>query len=428
MKKYNVIIFTSLLLVFLLTGCFSYRFSRLSQYGNSSNSSGDLHEIYADSDHLANQIDPELVDSMNRFTFNLYQELSQEDESNIFISPFSISTALTMLYNGVDGVTKEEMQQVLELNNMDLDAINDTYQKLMLSLLRADANVKLNVANSVWIRDEFIPKEAYIETLKEYFFAEVFTENFKTRETVNAINNWIDTTTDGMIDEMIEKIDPETVMYLINAIYFKGHWTHPFDEKFTQKELFHMGETSSDVDMMHQFEDLNFFYNDDLLGVELPYGRERLSMYAFVPRDGQDLNQIFQTLDYDSFGYFFQEFNAFQNVEVKLPKFRVEYGIKELKDVLMTMGIEEVFEEGKANLSKIGDRLFVDSVSHKAIIEVNEKGSEAAAATVIDIKTESAVIRETNIEPIFIADEPFFFVIRDKYTNTILFMGKVGEL
>ncbi|MFP4697597.1 MAG: serpin family protein [Eubacteriales bacterium] len=386
-----------------------------------------ISEVYAESDDLASQVDRDVINLINRFAFDLYKELEKDDEKNIFISPYSISSALTMLYNGADTTTKEEIAKVLHYDETSMDDINETYKNLMISLLRADADVKINVANSTWIRDTFKPKENYIDVLEDYFFSEVYTKDFNNSNTVDEINQWISNATDDMISKMINEINIDTVMYLINAIYFKGDWTKQFDENRTKKEDFFSIDKTTEVDMMHQFEEFDFFQNDELIGVELPYGRERISMYAFVPQnDNNDIETIISNLDYDKFNEMFGNFREYENVEVKFPKFKVDYGVKELKNSLKSLGMEESFTND-ADLTKIENDLFVSSVSHKAVIEVNEKGSEAAAATVVDITTESMPI-EDEFKPVFIADQPFFFVIRDNYTGVILFMGKIGDL
>ncbi|TCK98230.1 serpin B [Natranaerovirga hydrolytica] len=388
----------------------------------------DVSKVYAEADDIAQTLPSELIDSMNAFAFDLFQELEKEEDSNIFISPFSITTALTMLYNGTDTFTKEEMKEVLHYDSYELSEINEAYQKLIISLLRADADVELDIANSVWIKDDFKPREMFVEQLRQYYFSEVFNRDFSDSNTVDEINNWINDATNEMIPHMLDDINPFTVMYLINAIYFKGDWTHPFEEADTKDESFHMTDEIIDVPMMNQVETLDFFYNEDLIGVELPYGRQRMSMYGFVPRDQtNNIDGIIEKMDFNDFNTLFDEFKEVDNVEVKLPKFKVEYGVKELKDALTNLGMGSAFVDG-ADLTKIEENLYVGSVAHKAIIEVNEEGSEAAGATIIDIRLESYIEPDTTIDPVFIADQPFLFVIRDNETGAILFMGKINDL
>ena len=430
MKKFLCII---LLLSLILSGC-----NNPSNSENNSTSSNNTktnfesmsakekEQLYENSDSLASNVSTDFVNNMNDFSLDLFRELQKEDtDKTIFISPFSISTALTMLYNGADNNTKDEMAKAMYLEDLSLEDINEYSKSLLESLMKADEQVTLNINNSTWIHQNFEPKGQYIDNMQDYFFSEVITKDFANPNTVDDINNWIEQSTEGLIDKLIDEIDDDVIMYLINTIYFNGDWTYAFEEHGTFDDNFYGLNTTSVVPYMIQTNDFNYLSNDAIEGIELPYGRERISFYAFLPTDDTtSLDELIENLNNTTLNNYFDEFNK-ESVYVKIPKFELEYGIKELQDSLQSLGMVDVFTEGKADLSGIGDNIYASRVLHKAVIQLDETGTEAAAATAVEIRLESA-----EVEPIeeFCADRPFLFIIRDNITNSILFMGKVTDL
>ena len=382
---------------------------------------------YAESDEKASSIDSNLVSANNRFAFQIFKELVEEDAGkNIFISPFSISTALAMTYNGAEGSTEESMSETLEYQDMPQEQINRGYLALLESLERVDREVALDIANSIWIHDEFESNvhDVFKNTLSEYFLSGIYARPFDESRTVTEINDWISDKTNKKIEEMIDKIDPLTRMFLINAIYFKGDWVTPFEKQATKKRDFYLSDGSIvRPDTMSVEGDFMYYSVENFSAVRLPYGRDKIAMYVFLPNKGINVDDFIDTLNQSSFEKHIDKLELRSYLPVRLPKFRLEYGVKRLNDALTEMGMGVAFDVHQADFSDMASldegSLYIDYVDHKAFIDVNEEGTEAAAATVVTVAVESGPAWT------FYVDRPFFFVIRDDRSKTILFMGKI---
>ncbi len=374
------------------------------------------------SDELAGKVDRGLVGSNTDFAFNIFNKLIAEDSGqNVFISPLSILLAIAMTYNGAVGDTNLAMADAMEFSGMDMEELNQGFSDLMVSILNGDPGVKINIANSIWPRLGFDPKEDFVDINKKYYSSEVNELDFSDPGAVDTINNWIEDATEEKIKKMLTEIPPDAVMYLINAIYFKGDWTYPFEEEATFEEDFYLGDGSKNpVQMMHIVEHFEYMEGDGFETLRLPYGEEKFSMYIALPGEGVEIDSILE--GFNSSGWNDLK-NGMSNTEVRLamPKYKMEYGVKLLNDVLTDLGMGIAFSPD-ADFSNINPDIFISKVMHKAVIEVNEKGSEAAAATVVEM-VESAMPVDEMVE--FIVDRPFFFVIADDRSGAILFMGKV---
>ena len=384
-----------------------------------------ISDVYALSDEKANSVDKSLVSSNSKFALNIFKELSIEDANkNVFISPLSILIALSMAFNGAESTTKDAMARVLQLENMSLEEINQRYLNLIESLENADNQVKLSIADSVWIRDTLEPyvKQDFTQRVKEFFKSEVFCRDFGDPQTIDEINGWISNKTNGKIDRMVEDIGPDLVMFLINAIYFKGEWVTSFNESATKQADFFLSDGSTvKAAMMSTKGNFSFYEGEDFKAARLPYGRDKIAMYVFLPKGDVALDSFIESLSQETLENYVDRFSLVEGLEVRFPKFKIEYGVKRLNDVLKELGMGIAFDPTNADFTGIAPApLFIEYVDHKAVIEVNEKGTVAAAATVVGIDVTSV---PTN--PTFIVDRPFFFVIRDDRSGTILFMGKV---
>ncbi|MBS7649265.1 MAG: serpin family protein [Candidatus Bathyarchaeia archaeon] len=385
-------------------------------------------DAYALSDEKANSVDRNLVSSNTKFALNIFKEISIEEGSkNVFISPLSISIALSMTFNGAEGTTKDAMARVLQFGNMSLEEINQEYLNLIESLKNVDKHVQLSIANSIWIRDSFKPlvKQDFQQRVEDYFKSDVFTRDFGNPQTPNEINAWLSNETGGKIDKMVDQIDPELVMFLINAIYFKGEWLTSFNETATGKGDFHLSNGSVvKVDMMSTRGNFSYYEGENFRAARFPYGRDKIAMYVFLPNRNITLDLFIDSLNLEAWQRYISGFRLIEGLEVKFPKFKLEYGVKRLNDVLEKLGMEVAFDPFHANFRGIAPTdLFIDFVDHMAVIEVNEKGTVAAAATTVGVSL-TAVPTPT---PTFVVDRPFFFVIRDDRSGTILFMGKVVD-
>jgi serine protease inhibitor len=374
------------------------------------------------SDELAGKVDSSLVGSNTDFAFNIFNKLIAEDSGqNVFISPLSILLALAMTYNGALGDTNLAMADAMEFSGMDIEELNQGLSDLLVSILNGDPGVKINIANSIWPRLGFNPKEDFVEINKKYYSSEVNELDFSDPGAVDTINGWIEDATEEKIKKMLAEIPPDAVMYLINAIYFKGDWTYPFEEESTFEEDFNLeGGSKKLVPTMHIIEHFDYAEGDGFGTLRLPYGEGKFSMYIVLPDEGVNIDGILEGFNSSIWN---DLKSGMSNVEVRvaMPKYKMEYGVKLLNDVLTDLGMGIAFSP-EADFSNINPDIFISKVMHKAVIEVNEKGSEAAAATVVEM-VESAMPEEKIIE--FIVDRPFFFVIADDRSGAVLFMGKV---
>jgi serpin B len=383
---------------------------------------------YAASDEKAAAVDPEVVKADTGFAVAIMRVLSKEDQGkNIFISPFSISTALAMTYNGAGGSTKEAMSRTLGIENMTLSGVNEGNLRLLESLESVDETIQLNIANSVWIRNDFATKirQSFTNGVTTYFKSEVFTRPFD-QGTITDVNNWINGKTNQKIPKILDSIDPNEVMFLINAIYFKGDWTKKFDESATHTGGFYLSDGSTvSASFMRQSEDFGYYDSGRFRAARFPYGRDKFAMYVFLPAKGVSLDSFVNDMTQDNLDSWFSSFRGNTKLQVELPKFKIEYGTKRLNEALTNLGMGVAFDRVKANFTGIAPispsaNLFIDFVDHKAYVDVNEKGTEAAAVTVVGIKVTSAPLTIP-----FIVDRPFLFVIRDDRSGAILFMGKI---
>src|SRR4030042_1757466 len=344
-------------------------------------------------------------------------------KKNIIISPLSIAYALSMTLNGADGTTREAMLEALRVNGITPEEINNSYKNLTEALLTVDKRVIMNIANSVWTEDRISPKQSFIDILEDFYSAESKAFSITDPAAPDKINDWIGENTNGLIKEMIDKLEDNTVMLIINAIYFKGKWKLQFDEKDTGQEPFYKsGGISVDVPMMNQKEDFKIFDDDGFMLAEFPYGQGNFVMDILLPDVKDGVSALLPSLTDAAFSGWIQQMGT-RETDVFIPRFK--YGFKKkLKEILSDMGMAIAFTED-ADFTNITEYppLLINDVTHQAFIETNEEGTEAAAATVVDIGLTSMPL-----EPlVFKADHPFIYIIRETTTNSIIFMGIVAD-
>lgn len=370
------------------------------------------------------QLNSDFVKGNTKFAADLMQKFSETEDidKNIFFSPFSISTALSMAYQGANTTTKECIEKTLNYTGMSTNEINRNYKEHLKYFKSLYPQVELNIANSIWSREGLSIKDSFLTTNEDIFGAKCTSLDFSDPLSVDIINKWISNSTKGMIGKMVNPpIPQETMMYLVNAIYFKGNWTDQFDISATKEGSFKniKGEIKSAM-MMSKFDSYNYTENDAYRAVELPYGSGNVSMYCILPQKG-NVNDFISGFNYDKWEEIKSKLKYKAKINLKLPRFKIDYEPKKLNDHLKALGLEEAYSKNADFLGISNEKLWIDSVSHKAIIDVNEKGTEAAAVTVIGISG-------TSMPNSFIADQPFMFLIADNKTGTILFMGKVVDL
>ncbi len=378
----------------------------------------------------AKEIDSRLVKANTEFGFKIFKQLiTQEPEKNVFISPASISMALAMTYNGADGETKDAMARTMEIENIDIEVFNKAYADLRTILQNPDPHVQISIANSLWMRKGMSFYKEFLDINEKYYGARVEELDFNSPEASKTINDWVRKQTKEKIEKIVDDIiEPDTIMYIINALYFKGSWTHKFDPKLTQEELFFLedGTEKSCFMMFQSDQEYPYYEGENFQAVSLPYGKGRLSMVLFLPDEGVSLQEFCQRITVEKWD---EWMDSFINTEgqVGLPKFKVEYEV-ELRETLEALGMGIAFDAAKADFSKIhpiapGANIYIDKVKHKTFVETNEVGTEAAGVTSVEIKRTGLPAQTFSM----IINRPFFFVIRDNETGTILFMGAIVD-
>jgi serine protease inhibitor len=381
-----------------------------------------------DSVHAAERVDPRLVESNTWFAFDLFHGLRQESpDNNIFISPASVSLALAMTFNGAGGDTAAAMADVLRFHDMSREEINAAFADLRTILVNPDPKVQLAIANSLWFREGEDFNDDFLQRNRDFYMAQIEALDFSRDDAAATINRWVEQQTNNKIKDLIAgPIDPMSVLFLINAIYFKADWQEPFDPKLTREIKFTLPNGSRiNHPVMFRNDEFRYLDGEGFQAVALPYGKNgRLSMYVFLPDEGQDLDNFYNNLSSAAWDNWQKSFAVREGL-VGLPRFSFEYE-SSLNNVLSSLGMGIVFDEGAADFSGMRSappNLFIAEVKHKSFVEVNEKGTEAAAATSVEIRVTSAPMNRFEL----VADRPFFFSIVDDKTGSILFMGTVND-
>ncbi|WP_193195979.1 serpin family protein [Nostoc sp. MG11] len=369
---------------------------------------------------------PKIVDANNKFGFKLFSEVQKNDstEKNVFISPTSVAIALAMTYNGSSGSTQQAMAKTLELQGMNLQEINSSYAASKKLLENPDAKVQITIANSLWANQDANFQPDFLQRTQDFYQAKVSNLNFKDTAAANTINNWVNENTRGKINKIVETIEPDQVLFLINAIYFKGNWSQEFDKSQTTQHPFYLTSgRQKQHPMMSQKGDYRYYENQQFQAVSLPYGKDaKVSFYIFLPKQNSNLKTFYQNLNVENWEKWMTQFNK-QAGFIRLPRFKTDYDVT-LNDALKALGMEEAFSS-KANFSGMGKNFAISQVQHKTFVEVNEEGTEAAAAT--SVAVEAVSLRQQPQPFKMIVDRPFFCVIRDNQTGNILFMGSIFE-
>ncbi len=368
-----------------------------------------------------------LVTANTGFAFDLLKQIVKaQPEANIFISPFSVSTVLQMAGNGASGATGTEMQHVLKTTSLPAGSLNEACRNLNQSLTSLP-DVTLNLANGIWYQNGIRLKPAFVAENKNYFLAELAGVDFGDPKSVDTINRWAEKKTRGKIKDVVQfPFPPLTRVILANAIYFKGKWDRPFDKRETKPHTFHLsGGGEKQAPMMWQHGTFSYQAGDGYQAVRLPYAGGRLQMYLFLPDANSSPAKLLAGLNSGTWRD--KILSHFEDREgtLALPRFKLNYDV-ELNDPLKVLGMRQAFTAGIADFSAMaGEPLYISKVKQKSFVDVNEEGTEAAAVTTVGVAAMGI------IEPVkpfeMIVDRPFFFVIEDSETQSILFMGIVSD-
>jgi len=368
-----------------------------------------------------------LASANSSFGFSLMKQVAGErSNGNAFVSPYSVSAALQMVWQGTAGETKKEMDEALALDGFKADAAATAYKALDKSIKASGTNVVLSIANSIWYAPNIELKPQYISINQNSYGAKLSALDFTDPRAAGVVNSWVSEQTRGKIEKIVEPpLSAMTGAFLANAIYFKGTWQHKFDTAATKDEPFHLRNGSQkQVGMMRQTRKFRYQEGRGFQAVRLPYSGERLGMFVLLPATNSNPETVLAGLTADVWnGQILPKF-AEREGTVGLPRFKLHFKA-DLIQALKAMGIRQAFAPA-ANFSGISDTpLFVSGVEHASFVEVNEEGTEAAAATGITMRMTS--IRPT-VEPFqMIVDRPFLFVIEDSTSHSILFIGVVNE-
>lgn len=369
------------------------------------------------------EIPSRISEGTTSFAFDFMHNLleTQPAEDNLFVSPLSLHMTLGMLLNGAENETSREILKTLKMDGVSIEDLNSAYKTLINDLPVADSKVSLGLANSAWYKSGFQVETDYQNMLKSSFNAEItglpFDDAGKDR-----INKWASDKTNGKIKKVLDKISPEHVMFLLNALYFKGDWSYQFDAKNTVDAQFQLENgTTKQVKMMNVKSDFKSASNTTYNAVSLPYANGQFNLTLVIPNGQNSVDKVLKEM-------IAEEWNTLQStglrkagINVGLPRFTLDYSA-DLNSTLDNMGIKKVFTSA-AELGKINKtaNLYVDFIKQDAYLGIDEKGTEAAAVTTIGIGLTSV----TPEPPRFICDRPFALIISENTSNTILFMGRI---
>jgi serine protease inhibitor len=361
-----------------------------------------------------------------RFAFKLYREiLREEGAANIFVSPASVMLCLCLLREGATGETQAAIDRVLEIASFDGNAFESAVGALKSVLQGKGPGLELEIANSVWCNQACTPRSEYLAKVKKDHDGEVIVLDFGNPETVDQMNGWVSGKTRGKINSIVESLDPLAILVAINAVYFKDLWVKPFEARLTREQLFHTGDGRGvKIPLMSQHGSYPYHEESGFQAVRLGYKNSRLAMYVFLPAKTSSLQQFQENMNSVEWDKWMERLETAPG-HIRLPRFKLAFSAK-LKVALDKLGMGIVFAPGEARFDTIippPPAIWVDEVLHRAFVEVNEEGTEAAATT------DGELLGFGSEPPSFqmIVDRPFFLAIRDDHTGTMWFMGAVED-
>jgi len=374
----------------------------------------------------------DLVRADNEFGFEIFRSIVASNLlPNVFISPLSVAIALQMTAQGSAGATWDAMSGAMKVSALSQAVVAAVNQELRGQLIGTDKGVRLDIANSLWLRQGASLQKEFVADCGKYYEAPVTTLNFGSPDAVPAINGWVSKNTGARITKIVNELSPREILVLVNAIYFKGTWTKAFNPKLTAPRQFHTRLWGWQRPMMRRKGTFRYKEDDAMQAAVLPYGEGRLNMYVFLPRDSHEdplkegLGRLIEATKPEDFAGLFTRFEERRGTVI-LPRFKIEFE-QDLGKVLTELGMGRAFTPS-ADFSGIvapPDTALITRVLHKACIEVNEQGTEAAAATAV-IKDGGVLAPEEEFS--FVCDHPFLCAIRDDVIGLVLFLGAISYL
>ncbi|MBE6674971.1 MAG: serine protease [Ruminococcaceae bacterium] len=373
---------------------------------------------------LGNEADEEFIKNQITLALKLFKASANESNGkNVLISPLSIQLALAMTANGANGQTKAEMEKLLG-GNISLEELN-LYLLDYVSKLPTSEKYKLEIANSIWLKNGgIVASKDFLQTNKNYYDAQIYDAPFD-ESTVKDINSWVNDKTDGMIDEIVKQIDPNSIMFLINAIMFDAEWASIYSTHAIRNgEFTSISGEKQTVDMMHSAEH-RYIELDNATGFKKNYKYGKYSFVALLPNEGVSLDELINSLNGEELVSAIK-YAEMVTVNTSMPKFSYEYTLK-MNDVLKSLGMNTAFDDENADFSKMGSsngNIYVGSVTHKTFITVDEAGTKAGAVTSVEMDGNSA---PTEIKVVNL-DRPFLYMIVDNQTSLPIFIGTLTSV
>ena len=368
----------------------------------------------------------QLVVQSNAFGFEFFKKVNDISGSNanLMVSPLSVSMALGMARNGAAGTTLDAMNTTLGFAGMSDAQVNESYQHIIDTFTTLDPKVKMQIANSTWYRNGFEVEPAFISANRQYFNSEVTALDFSDPGAVNTINGWVSGKTNKLIPTIIDQIPADAVMYLVNAVYFKGQWKYQFETANTAQKPFTLPNgTVVQAPSMNQHATFQYFKGAGFEAIELPYNQGNFVMSVLLPDAGKSVGDIIPLLSQENWNTWSKQFSD-RDIQLQLPKFKYAYEEKQMKPILSGMGMGVAFDADQADFTRINPEggLYISRVLHKSYIATDEEGTEAAAVTAVEIGVTSAGPDQVYH---FTVNRPFIYFIQEKSTGTILFIGNV---
>lgn len=366
------------------------------------------------------------------FGFRLFSQVAANAPAkNVVFSPLSAGLALSMAYDGAVGQTASEMAQTLGVTGLNPDEL-DSSNASLLSSVRDQHGVDIEIANSVWLDSGHIaPSGEYVHRIEAAYRAQVRSASFLDPATPSAMNAWVNEQTRGKIGGIIDSIDAEASMYLFNALYFKGDWAYKFDPALTKSKSFELpGNETATVARMHQTREFQYFETADFQTVRLPYAGDRFAMEVFLPARNSNLARFESQLKAANWDVWQQAYGD-RDGTLELPKFSIDWNAK-LRKTLQVMGMIRAFNKGDAQFYRMYPRsplyvVYLEDVLQKTYLKVDEKGSEAAAATVVEVGIHPTVTIARPAPFEMIVDRPFFCAVVDNASASPLFLAAVSD-
>jgi serine protease inhibitor len=366
-----------------------------------------------------------VLDAANAYSFALWRTINDASrDSNVFVSPLSVSFALGMTMNGANGQTYDEMRSALRFGDASLASIDSGYRSLIALLTSLDPSTTMQIANAIFYRTDFPFNQSFLNDASNYFDAQVKAQDFTdVPGTLSAVNGWVSGKTHDRIPKVIDSVDPSMVMYLLNAIYFKGSWRDRFDAAQTRDAPFHSVAGDQTARLMHREAPIDYAETNTFQAVDLPYGDSAFTMTVVLPRTGTSVESVAASLTPETWQTLAASVHPRQ-VDLYLPKLVLTWKRSLIPD-MQTLGMRAAFGDGAdfTRMSSRGRELVISLLQQNTFVNIDEEGTEAAAVTTVGVQLTSAPVTTT-----FRVDRPFVFVIRERLSGTVLFMGKIARL